>query len=203
MTWDDTAVLVGPSGGPTPGTAVPIGRELPAIFAHDPVVQAFADGIDALTGPPEHALDELADVFDPWRAPPAFLGWLARIAGARVESGWSERQRRAAIDLAPWLNARRGTVEALKTEALLVHGWSLDLADPGGVHEDGSPWQGGRTLLVRLAVESGADIAATSRQLERLVQAHCPAHLPHRVEVNASSTPAAARPPADERTPRR
>ncbi|MFB6887710.1 phage tail protein [Kitasatospora sp. NPDC056327] len=203
MTWDDTDVLVGTPEAPEPAAASPIGRDLPSIYAHDPVVQAFADGIRALTGPAEHALDELADVFDPWQAPAAFLDWLARITGARVESGWSERQRRAAIDLAPWLNARRGTAEALKTEALLIHGWSLVLADPGGVHDDGSPWQGGRTLLVRLTVPSDTDIATTTQQLERLVQAHCPAHLPHRVEVNAPNAPTTTRPPADGRTPRR
>lgn len=181
MTCDDVVALGAP-GVTVPVDARPsLGRELPAIYANDTVVQAFADGIDALTGPAGQALDGLDDVFDPWRAPAPFLGWLARITGARIEPGWTERQQRTAIDLAPWLNARRGTPEALRTEALLVHGWSLDIADPGGVHEDGSAWQGGRTLIVRLTTDT--EVAAATAQLWRLVQAHCPAHLPYRVEV--------------------
>ncbi|WP_107489246.1 phage tail protein [Streptomyces cinnamoneus] len=56
-------------------------------------------------------------MLDPWRAPPAFLDWLIRITGARVEPGWPEGLRRKAVDLAPRLAAHRGTPYGLLLEA--------------------------------------------------------------------------------------
>ncbi|MFC0602570.1 phage tail protein [Streptomyces palmae] len=168
---------------------------LPAVYVNDTVAQAFAHGIGALTGPTAARLDRLADLFDPWSAPSAFLDWLARITGARVEPGFSEQQVRTAIDLAPRLAAGRGTREALLLEAEEVHGWrraqtagqpGLHLADPGELTTGrDSDRSADHTLVATLSVP-GLDTlqrAAVEEQLVRLVRAHCPAHLVFQIVV--------------------
>ncbi|MEU2728462.1 phage tail protein [Streptomyces griseoviridis] len=168
---------------------------LPEVYAYDTVAQAFAEGIGALIGPTAALLDHLADLFDPWSAPTEFLPWLARITGARVESGFTERQVRTAIDLAPRLAAGRGTRQALLTEAQEVYGWQptrtpdlpwLQLTDPGEVIIGQDPERpAGRALTATLSVP-GLDPAlrpAVEEQLVRLVGAHCPAHLTFRAVV--------------------
>ncbi|MGW7578584.1 phage tail protein [Streptomyces sp. NPDC054765] len=170
---------------------------LPAVFAHDSVVQAFAAAIGEAIAPAEHRLDNLESLFDPWRTPPAFLDWLIQITGARVEPGWTEQQRRTAIDLAPRLAAIRGTPAALKLEARLIHGWNLVVDDPGGAFagpdqasrsRDGQRQPpAGRMLTVTLAAKPGEDQRALEYQLTRLVRAHCPAHLPFKAAVTRAS----------------
>ncbi|MEU1309050.1 phage tail protein [Streptomyces cinnamoneus] len=158
---------------------------LPSPYAHDQVAQAFATGIGAAIAPAEEHLGRLHEVFDPWQAPPAFLDWLVRLTGARTEPDWSERQRRAAIALAPWLAAHRGMPYALRREAKEIHGWELDITDTGGVFTGEQRPPEGRMLTVTLKSRAGDDRASLTHRLTRLVLAHCPAHLPFRVVVTA------------------
>ncbi len=166
----------------------PPGRPLalPAVYRDDVVAQAFADALGAALTPAQDLLDDLDAVFDPWRAPADFLDWLVRITGARVEPGWSEARRRAAVDLAARLAAHRGTPYALRLEAKEIHGWDLVIDDPGGVFTRGDP-PAGRMLTVTLAAGAGDDRQALERQLTRLVRAHCPAHVPFKVTVTGAS----------------
>ncbi|GCE01787.1 phage tail protein [Embleya hyalina] len=158
---------------------------LPAIHAADPVTSAFAAAIDALTDPLEERLDAMADVFDPWRCPAPGLAWLAHISGARTEPDWTEEQVRTAIDLAPRLLARRGTVAALLLEAEAVYGWS-----PAALTVDDQD-AGGGTIRVTLRID--ADERQAQRRLARLVDAHCPAHLSPTVAVTTTGAQAAGR----------
>ncbi|KJK56006.1 phage tail protein [Saccharothrix sp. ST-888] len=158
---------------------------LPAVYQNDPVALAFAAAIGAAMAPAEERIDSLDAVLDPWRAPPAFLDWLIRITGARVEPGWTEVQRRKAVDLAPRLAAHRGTPYGLLLEAREIHGWDLHVDDPGDVFTGaGRPPRAGRMLTVTLTTRQGEDRQALEHRLTRLVRAHCPAHLPFKVTVN-------------------
>ncbi|MFD7838226.1 phage tail protein [Streptomyces sp. NPDC059761] len=166
----------------------PVPLALPALYHDDTVVQAFAAAIGEALAPAEELLDDLDALLDPWRAPPAFLDWLIRITGARVEPGWTANQRRKAIDLAPRLAAHRGTPYGLRLEAKEIHGWDLDIGDPGGVRTtDDPPAPAGRMLTVTLTAGGGEDQRALERRLTRLVRAHCPAHLPFSVTVISHS----------------
>ncbi|GHF70326.1 hypothetical protein GCM10010218_59610 [Streptomyces mashuensis] len=176
---------------------------LPAVYGHDVVAQAFATALGEALGHAEERIDGLDAVLDPWRAPPAFLDWLIRITGARVEPGWTELQRRKAVDLAPRLAAYRGTRYGLLLEAQEIHGWAppaLVVVDPGKVFGDGDPAPpAGRMLTVTLNTtgtparnqdqeqDEDEDPEQEQRALEsslaRLVRAHCPAHIPFTVAV--------------------
>ncbi|MEU8584156.1 phage tail protein [Streptomyces abikoensis] len=161
---------------------------LPAVYGHDTVVRAFAAAIGEVMAPAEERLDDLDAVLDPWRAPPAFLDWLIRITGARVEPGWDEIQRRQAVDLAARLAAYRGTLHGLKLEAREILRWvspfTLSYDDPGRVFTDAGPApRTGHMLTVTLNAPAGQDQRALESRLTRLVQAHCPAHLPFKAVV--------------------
>ncbi|MFE0374580.1 phage tail protein [Streptomyces inhibens] len=161
---------------------------LPAVYAHDQVTRAFADGVGAAIGPVGGLLDRLEEVLDPWRAPPAFLDWLVRITGARVETDWDERQRRTAVALAPWLAAHRGRPYALQREAEEIYGWppkQLHISDPGGVYEGNEKPPPGRMLTVTLQMPGRRE--DFELPLFRLVAAHCPAHLPFTTEVTGGA----------------
>lgn len=156
---------------------------LPSVYAGDTVVQAFADGAGAALAPSESLLDRLDHVFDPWQSPPSCLDWLARITGARIEADWDEVQHRTAIALAPWLDPRRGTRQALLREAEEIYGWTLKVDDPGGVFTSEDTPPDAATVTVTLTAGTTQTQAALTARLTRLVQAHCPAHVPFRTEV--------------------
>ncbi|MCY0924231.1 MULTISPECIES: phage tail protein [unclassified Streptomyces] len=166
------------SGGvKTPRT----GELLPSVYDDDSVIQAFAAAIDTALEPITEALDAFPTLLDPWLAPARFLPWLAHVSGARVEPGWTDLRCRAAIDMAPWINARRGTPEALRTEARYVYGWKLNFTEPGE-----RPGFDRLTVTARQVSDENDEpldlTNATIRaQLERLIRAHCPAHIPYEI----------------------
>ncbi len=155
---------------------------LPAAYAEDPTAQAFATAIDAMLIPVDRTLGRLPDNFDAFAAATDLLPYLVRVSQARVEPSWPERAVRAAIDLAPWLAVHRGTPAALLREALVVYGWTLTVADPGGVRlpDDALTWPADGTLYVDLEpVRSGWDpVSYNQGSLERLIDAHVPASSP-------------------------
>ncbi len=160
----------------------PIHSSLPAAYAQDPTAQAFATAIDAMLIPVDQTLGALPDNFDAFAAPAELLPYLVRVSQARVEPSWPERAVRAAIDLAAWLDVHRGTPAGLLREARVVYGWTLTVADPGGVllPDDTLTWPGNGTLYVDLEpAQSGWDpVAYNQGSLERLISAHVPASAP-------------------------
>jgi phage tail-like protein len=151
---------------------------LPAAYAEDTTIQAFASAVDGMLAPVDAALSAMADNFRPFQAPAALLPYLVRLSRARVEPSWPERAVRAAIDLADWLCAHRGTLAGLLREARIVYGWTLVVTDPGGVRlpADPAPWPADLRLCVELdPAATGPDpVAYDQGTLERLIDAHLP-----------------------------
>ncbi|MGW7582711.1 phage tail protein [Kitasatospora sp. NPDC054768] len=168
------------------GASAPRPLALPSVYADDTVVQAFAGGVGAALAPTEYLLDRLEDVFDPWLSPPDCLPWLVRITGARVEADWDEVRRRTAVALAPWLDARRGTPRALLREAEEIYDWHLSVDDPGGVFTGTEVPPAAAAVTVTLTAGSTQNQSALTARLTRLVEAHCPAHIPFRAVVVGS-----------------
>jgi phage tail-like protein len=93
-------------------------RRLPRAFSRDRDAAAFlrrylsmADGVlDELDG----AAARREVLLDPRGAPGEALPWLASFLGLVLDERWPEGVRRQAIDEAPWLFRRRGTVPGLR-----------------------------------------------------------------------------------------
>ncbi|WP_280466079.1 phage tail protein [Nocardia brasiliensis] len=167
---------------------------LPSVYDGDQVVGAFAEAIDTILTPIDRDLDIMADLFDPWSAPREFLPWLAHICRAHVEPTWPSDPQllRRAIELAPWLEAHRGTVAALTAEARYVYRWSIQVTHvTDDNHESSGP---SVTLTLRSAdpqlwpgeVWSDRDL---KQELARLARIHCPPHLPRRIVVALDEQP--------------
>ncbi|MGY9069825.1 phage tail protein [Streptomyces sp. CAS3] len=165
---------------------------LPAVFATDTVMQEFAAAVAELLKPYGKALDELPNLLDSWLTDPEWLDWLSWASGAPGSASWPDAARRAAIESAAMLAAARGTRQALEREAGLL-GWELSIADPGGVVKGEAPAGQRRPLVVSLAWpptdEPGLAIARS--RLTRMVERHCPAHVPWRVLVADGFSPTA------------
>ncbi|MEU2433660.1 phage tail protein [Streptomyces sp. NPDC007861] len=166
---------------------------LPAALARDPVMREFAARLALMLEPFPRALEDFPRLLDAWRTDPAWLDWLSRITGAPDTEQWDEAARRAAVESAAALAARRGTHEALVQEAALL-GWELSLYDPGRVSTADQPFGARRSLVAALAWSPADTVRLVSArpQLDAIVRRHCPAHLPYTIVVGEGFTPSAA-----------
>ncbi|WP_206505751.1 putative baseplate assembly protein [Streptomyces chrestomyceticus] len=171
---------------------------LPASYRSDPLLRAFAAGLDSLLGPAFAELDALPARFElASQTPPptAFLHWLALAVGAATETDWEDAKVRRAVAETAWLAARRGTAQGLKREAEQVYGWKATVTDPGKAEwSDTEPGKStSRVVTVKLALNGGGDVDA--EQARRLLARHLPAHV-HRKLTGVKQKPA-----PDWRTP--
>ncbi|WP_102922534.1 phage tail protein [Streptomyces noursei] len=171
---------------------------LPTVFAHDPVMPEFAERVALMLEPFSRALEDFPRLLDAWRTDTTWLDWLSQITGAPGTAQWDEAARRAAIESAAALAARRGTHEALMREAALL-GWELSVSDPGQVTTTQQPATATppvprRPLVVALAWPQADTVRlVTARpQLDAMVRRHCPAHVPYTTVVAEGFTPSAA-----------
>jgi phage tail-like protein len=165
---------------------------LPAVFAKDTVMQEFAAAVAQLLVPYDRALDDLPRLLDSWRTDPDWLDWLSWASDAPDSRSWPDASRRAAIESAAVLAAARGTRQALDREAGLL-GWELSIADPGSIVVGNEALGPRRPLVVSLACSPAdeAGLAVARSRLERMVERHCPAHIPRRVLVAEDFSPTA------------
>jgi phage tail-like protein len=164
----------------------PIVELLPGMLQEDTFVQRFVAGLDDVLAPVLLALDDIGAYLDPATAPADFVDWLADWVGIALDENWALDQQRAlvagAVDLFEW----RGTVRGLSAHVALYTGVVPEIEENGACAwsaTPGSPLPGasGPDLVVRVRVPdpAGVDVA----QLERIVSASKPAHVPHHVEV--------------------
>jgi phage tail-like protein len=93
-------------------------RRLPRVFSRDPAAAAFLrrylSMAEGLLGELDGAAAGREVLLDPRATPPEALPWLASFLGLVLDERWPEGVRRTAIDEAPWLFRRRGTVPGLR-----------------------------------------------------------------------------------------
>jgi phage tail-like protein len=166
----------------------PIGETLPAMLVEDDFTQRFTAGIDDVLAPLVSTLDNLAAYLDPALAPEDFLAWLAEWVGVAVDPRWPLERRRAVVARAVDLYAWRGTARGLADHVEAVTGTRPEIRDSGATSwsrragtSDAGP-AGGAELVVTLPGLSEAD----RTRLAALVRATVPAHVPVRLEVEAS-----------------
>lgn len=167
--------------GPTHPT---VGSTLPAVYARDPLLQAFAAGLDTLTQPVFEELDALEGrlaLRSP--SPPSFLRWLALAVGAATETVWDDIRVREAISRAAGLAARRGTWQGLRDEAKHLYGWNAEINDPGTVTKT---VQGlAQRPSIAITLSPGTSRSVDPEQARRLMARHVPAHVHYTLTLNS------------------
>jgi len=144
---------------------------LPGIY-DTPFMQQFLRVFEATLLPIEWEIDSFDLFLDPATAPAAFLPWLLNWYQLTWDQGWSEAKRRAFLQDAHRIYARRGTAWALGRLLEIYLGLKpeiIDLADDLAPH----------TFRVRLPLNPRQ---ADRRQVEALIDAHKPAYTTYQLE---------------------
>ncbi|WP_265935513.1 phage tail protein [Actinacidiphila bryophytorum] len=163
-------------------TRHPLGRQLPAVYAADAVVQGITQGLDDVLAPVLCTLDNLPAYLDPALAPADFVALLAAWVGADGEADAG----RDAVAGAAGSHAVRGTCAGLAEQIRLAFGVTAEV-------DDGVPALASTTALTPLPqdtaphlavrVRTGDPGALDIRALTALVARNRPAHVPFTVEV--------------------
>ena len=170
------------------GTPYPLGEQVPALYQEDDLTQRMLAALDGVLAPVLASLDNLDCYLDPALAPPDFVAWLADWVGALVDETWPAERQRAMVARMVTLYRRRGTVGGLREHIALATGGDVDVEDNGEVSWSPSPQAalpGSDGAFLRIRVRVDDPNAVDLAELERLVVAAKPAHVPHIVEVSA------------------
>jgi phage tail-like protein len=160
---------------PPPGLSVRsqrLLRYLPGIY-HTDFMARFLGLFEAILTPIEWEIVHFDMFLSPGTAPEDFLPWLANWFDLAFDDSWSEAQRRTLLAEAHRIYARRGTRWALSRVLEIYTGHEPDVIDTG---DDLDPF----TFRVVLPQ------AARSRRslIERLINAHKPAHTTYTLEFS-------------------
>ena len=191
----------------------PIVTGLPAIYQEDPFTGRLTAAFDDVLASVILTLDNLDAYVDPALAPRDFVEWLAGWVGFPIGETWPEDRSRELVARAVELYRWRGTVKGLRDLLAVYTGIEPEVVDTGSVTwripspgqrksssrrsgghkeakddrpakgggkaEDGGPATPHLLVRVRVADPGAVDV----RQLEALILAAKPAHVPHTLEV--------------------
>jgi phage tail-like protein len=169
------------------GSPYPLGEHVPALYQEDDLTQRMLSALDGVLAPVLASLDNLDCYLDPALAPPDFVVWLADWVGALVDETWPAERQRAMVARMVTLYRRRGTVGGLREHIALATGGDVEVEDNGEVSWSPSPQAalpGSDNAFLRIKVRVDDPNAVDLAELERLVVAAKPAHVPHLVEVS-------------------
>jgi phage tail-like protein len=169
------------------GSPYPLGEQVPALYQEDDLTQRMLTALDGVLAPVLASLDNLDCYLDPALAPPDFVAWLADWVGALVDETWPAERQRAMVARMVTLYRRRGTVGGLREHIALATGGDVEVEDNGDVSWSPSPQAalpGSDGAFLRINVRVDDPNAVDLAELERLVVAAKPAHVPHIVEVS-------------------
>ena len=183
---------------PDLGVRTPIGRTLPALYHEDEFVQRWCEGLDEVLAPTPSTLDNLWAYLDPRLAPEDFVEWLAGWMGVELDQTWPLERRRELVARAAEVYRGRGTAASLAALVELYVGVRPTVIEGGAAAwsiTPGSdlPGTADSEIVAQLEAPAGGVDAA---RLDRLVRANKPAHLAHRIEVQAAVAPKKAKAPA-------
>lgn len=178
---------------------------LPAAYHEDSFSRRLTGVFDDGLAPIVSVLDNLDAYVDPDVAPRDFVEWLAVWVGFPIGETWPEDRSRQLVARAVAIYRWSGTVRGLKELVRIYAGVEPEVIDTGGVTwsttpggADGSKPAVNKTnkkkgkakgveatpephLLVRVRAKGQGGVDA--RQIEALINATKPAHVPHTLEV--------------------
>ncbi len=157
-----------PAYTPPPGLSVTESRYvqyLPGIY-HTSFMKRFLALFESIYAPIEWNVDNFDLYLSPGTVPAGFLPWLANWFDLTFDHSWGEAQRRALLEEAHLIYARRGTRWALSRVLEIYTGHKPEIEDTG---EDLDPF----TFTVTIPVAK-SEINATL--IEQLINTHKPAY---------------------------
>lgn len=147
---------------------------LPGIY-HTDFMSRFLAIFESTLTPVEWNIDNFDLYLDPGTAPLSYVPWLANWFDLTFDTSWTEAQRRQLLREAHKIYARRGTRWALSRVLEIYTGHEPTIID---TDEDLEPF----TFRVILS----SDVDQTRRELiERLIDAHKPAHTMYTLEFGS------------------
>ncbi|GAA1976267.1 phage tail protein [Kitasatospora viridis] len=168
------------------GTRHPIGAQLPAAFAEDPLMQRFTEGLDGVLAPLLTVLDCQEAYLDPALAPRDFTTWLGSWVGAELTDDEPEAMLREAVAAAAALHRLRGTARGLAEAVRLAFGVLPEIHESGGAQWSARPlgeFPGDPVAALTVVLRVPDPAAVDQRRLNDLVRAARPAHIPCTVQV--------------------
>jgi phage tail-like protein len=166
----------------------PLGERLPAMYLEDSFVQRLAAALDDVLAPVFASLDNLDAYLDPGLAPEDFLQWLGGWVGLALDESWPVERRRAVLAEAAGLYRVRGTARGLTAYLRLLTGAEVEVDETGGTAysttaDAAPPGSPNFAMVVRLRAPEGRELDPA--RIEALVAAAKPAHVVHRIELQA------------------
>jgi phage tail-like protein len=146
--------------------------DLPTIFQENDFLGRFLLGLETVWEPLEQRQDHLAMYLNPRTCPAPFLPWLLGWFGLSLEASWPEARARIVLANVSEIIRERGTPDGLR---LLIESYTG--ATVAIVEDAGQP------LVFRVRVMPQVGQSLDPGAVERLIQAHKPAHAGYVLEM--------------------
>lgn len=177
---------------PASAIAHPVAAQLPGVYQGETVVEAFCAALDDVLAPVVLTLDSMPAYLDPQTTPPDMLVWLAAWLGIDIDAASPVADQRALVRAGVEVLRWRGTAKGLRATIRLETGLDADIVDTGATEwsstpEATLPGERGSRVIVRI-VAAEPDMIDIGL-LDKIVASNVPAHVSHRIEVVAPSTP--------------
>lgn len=168
---------------PTPH---PLGPTLPILYQADAFVQRMCAALDEVLFPVILTLDNIPAYIDPATTPEDMIDWLAGWVGVALDAAQPAERRRTLVGVGAALHQWRGTAYGVERTIEALYNVTPEVIDSGGATHSGDPTgpmpgAASPELVVRLRVPDVEQI--DRRQLDALITAIKPTHVPHRLEV--------------------
>lgn len=165
--------------------------ELARYPQQEPFGLRFLSAFDALLAPLLATLDNLDAYLDPATTPEDFLMWLGEWVAVNVDETWDEDRRRALVARGAELYRRRGTAAGLKEHLEIHTGRKVVISESGETAwslKPGTPPPGRAQPLVVVTMVVEDPKAVDRAELDAVIAAAKPAHVPHRLDLITPAT---------------
>lgn len=178
-----TATPVGRRGYPGAHSPFPLGHQVPAMLADDPMIRAFLAGLDEVWAPIVTTLDCFYAYLDPGTAPVDMVAFLGSWIRADVADAWNEESVRRDVAQAQRLFSMAGTAYAIRERIVPRDAESVEIDDPGATLTSAMPtdpqdWTDPGDPTVRIRVHARGELTdARVERIRSIIADLAPAHV--------------------------
>jgi phage tail-like protein len=167
----------------------PLVDTLPSMLREDPFAGSLCASFDDLLAPVLLTLDTFANYLDPATTPEDMIPWLAQWLGLGVDLNVEQARQRYELQIAGALNATRGTRRSIATELENALGMPVDISESGGARWSPTPGgslPGEAQEMLSVVVHPAEGQEVDLDRLDALIRSVTPAHVRHRIAVQAA-----------------